>query len=130
MDMLNLLIGAAAGFAGGYALRGKSDKSESQFRDGTPYSTLYNEAQSELSKVKSELRSRDAEIEELNQRVKSLTRKLRNWEDKAEDKADDIDDMKKTIDSLRRQNEDLSDKMNDYKSLYTAAQQEIERLKS
>lgn len=128
--MLNLILGAAAGFVGGFVAKGQSVKSESLSDNGVAYTVLYNESQAELSKIKAELRMRSSEIDELNQRIKTLTRKLRDNEDDADDKADDIADMRRTIDTLRRQNESLEEKVNDYKSLYTAAQQEIERLKA
>ena len=127
--MLNLFLGAVAGFAGGYVIKGQTSKQESVASNGAKYSALYNDAQSEISKLKSDLRNRDSEIEDLNQRIKSLTKKIRDFEDKTDDHKDDIDDMRRTIESLRRQNDELNEKMADYKSLYTAAQQEIERLK-
>ncbi|MBD5313913.1 MAG: hypothetical protein HDS06_06815 [Bacteroides sp.] len=130
MEILNLIIGAAAGFAGGYAVKSQASKSESLSSSGQPFSLLYNESLQEISKLKSQLRSKDSEIDDLNQRIKSLTRKIRDNEDADMDKADNLSDMKRTIESLRRQNDNLNEKMNDYKSLYEAAQQEIERLKA
>ncbi len=127
--MLELLVGVAAGFAGGYVVKGQTSKSENASSSGTPYSVLWNEAQSEISQLKTELRTRDSEIDDLNQRIKSLTKKIRANEDNADDSQDEIDDMKRTIESLRSKNADLSDKVDEYKSLYTAAKQEIERLK-
>ena len=129
MDMLNLIIGAAAGFVGGYVVKDQTSKAESKSSSGVSYATLYNEAQSDINRLKADLRSRDTEIDELKQQLKNQTRKLRDYEDKIDDKADDLDDLKKMIETLRRKNEELSDKVSDYQSLYTAAQQEIERLK-
>lgn len=127
--MINLLIGAVAGFAGGYVVKGRSSNTENVSQSGKPYSALYNEAQEEISKLKSELRNRNSEMDDLNLKVKNLSRKLRENEDKDDDRSDIIDDLKRHNESLRRQNEDLQEKMNDYKSLYIAAQQDIERLK-
>ena len=127
--MMNLIIGAAAGFVGGYVVKGQTSKTESTSSSGVSYATLYNDAQSDINRLKADLRSRDTEIDELKQQIKSQTRKLRDYEDKIDDRTDDLDDLKKTIDTLRRKNEELNDKVSDYQSLYTAAQQEIERLK-
>lgn len=130
MDMLNVIIGAAAGFVGGYVVKGQTSKAESVSSSGVSYASLYNEAQSDINTLKSDLRSRDAEIDELKQQIKSQTKKLRDYEERIDDKADDLDDLKKMIETLRRKNEELNDKVSDYQSLYTAAQQEIERLKA
>ena len=129
MDMVDVIIGVAAGFAGGYVLTSQTAKSKSVSSTGTPYATLYNEAQAEINMLKSNLRDRDSEIDDLHQKIKTLSKKLRDYEDQADDKSDYMDDMKRTIESLRRQNENLEEKATEYKSLYTAAQQEIERLK-
>lgn len=129
MNLMDLIIGAAAGFAGGYVVKGQTSKTESTSSSGVSYATLYNDAQSDINRLKADLRSRDTEIDELKQQIKSQTRKLRDYEDKIDDRADDLDDLKKTIETLRRKNEELNDKVSDYQSLYTAAQQEIERLK-
>lgn len=127
--MMNLIIGAAAGFVGGYVVKGQTSKTESISSSGVSYATLFNQAQSDINRLKSDLSSRDSEIDELKQQIKSQTRKLRDYEDKIDDRADDLEDLKKTIETLRRKNEELNDRVSDYKSLYTAAQQEIERLK-
>ena len=127
--MLNLIIGASAGFIGGFLLKGQSSKAENSSPSGVSYSTLYNDAQVEISKLKSELANRTSEIEDLNTRLKIQNKKLPDYEDKAEDKSDDLMDMRKMIDSLHRQNDELSEKLSDYKALYIEATQEIERLK-
>lgn len=129
MEILNLFIGAALGFAGGYVVKGQAAKSESTSSSGKRYSLLYDEAVQELNKVKSELRSRDSEIENLNQKIKSLTRKIRDEEDENLDRADNLADLKRSVESLRRENNNLQEKMKDYKALYESAQQEIEKLK-
>lgn len=128
MEILNILIGTAVGFAGGYAVKGQKSKSEISSSSGKPYSVLYDETIQELSKAKTELRSRESEIEDLNQRIRSLSRKIRNDEDETMDRADDFADMRRTIESLRKENIVLQDKMNDYKALYESAKQEIDRL--
>ena len=130
MEIVNLFIGAAVGFAGGYVVKGQTSKSESLSNSGKPYSVLYNETLQELSKIKAELRSKDSEIENLNQRVRNLTRKIRNDEDENLDKADNMADMKRALETLKKENLDLQEKMQDYKALYESAKLEIDKLKA
>lgn len=128
--VINLLIGAAVGFVGGYIVRKQLTKNEAYNESGNSYRTLLQEAQREIQTLKNRVSNLQNENESLINELKSLKIKIRNADDVSDDQADRLMDLNRRIEALKREKEITEEKLQESKDLYTSAMQEIERLKS
>lgn len=128
--VINLLIGAAVGFVGGYIVRKQLTKNEAYNESGNSYRTLLQEAQREIQTLKNRVSNLQNENESLINELKSLKIKTRNADDASDDQADRLMDLNRRIETLKREKEITEEKLQESKDLYTSAMQEIERLKS
>ncbi len=128
--VINLLIGAAVGFVGGYIVRKQLTKNEAYNESGNSYRTLLQEAQREIQTLKNRVSNLQNENESLINELKSLKIKIRNADDASDDQADRLMDLNRRIETLKREKEITEEKLQESKDLYTSAMQEIERLKS
>ena len=128
--VINLLIGAAVGFVGGYIVRKQLTKNEAYNESGNSYRTLLQEAQREIQTLKNRVSNLQNENESLINELKSLKIKIRNADDASDDQADRLMDLNRRIETLKREKEITEEKLQESKDLYTSALQEIERLKS
>lgn len=127
-DMINIIIGAAVGFAGGYILKNQQSQKETRNKAGVPFSTLYQEAQKEVQDLKGRLRMEREENESLRTQLQSLKQKLRNQADASDDQLDRYDDLSRRVETLNSEKKLLEEKLQEYKDLYSAAQDEIKCL--
>lgn len=128
--VIDLLIGAAVGFVGGYIVRKQLTKNEAYNESGNSYRTLLQEAQREIQTLKNRVSNLQNENESLINELKSLKIKIRNADDASDDQADRLMDLNRRIETLKREKEITEEKLQESKDLYTSAMQEIERLKS
>lgn len=128
--VINLLIGAAVGFVGGYIVRKQLTKNEAYNESGNSYRTLLQKAQREIQTSKNRVSNLQNENESLINELKSLKIKIRNADDASDDQADRLMDLNRRIETLKREKEITEEKLQESKDLYTSAMQEIERLKS
>ena len=128
--VINLLIGAAVGFVGGYIVRKQLTKNEAYNESGNSYRTLLQEAQREIQTLKNRVSNLQNENDSLINELKSLKIKIRNADDASDDQADRLMDLNRRIETLKREKEITEEKLQESKDLYTSAMQEIERLKS
>ena len=128
--VINLLIGAAVGFVGGYIVRKQLTKNEAYNESGNSYRTLLQEAQREIQTLKNRVSNLQNENESLINELKSLKIKIRNADDASDDQADRLMDLNRRIETIKREKEITEEKLQESKDLYTSAMQEIERLKS
>ena len=128
--VINLLIGAAVGFVGGYIVRKQLTKNEAYNESGNSYRTLLQEAQREIQTLKNRVSNLQNENESLINELKSLKIKIRNADDASDDQADRLMDLNRRIETLKREKEITEEKLQESKDLDTSAMQEIERLKS
>ena len=128
--VINLLIGAAVGFVGGYIVRKQLTKNEAYNESGNSYRTLLQEAQREIQTLKNRVSNLQNENESLINELKSLKIKIRIADDASDDQADRLMDLNRRIETLKREKEITEEKLQESKDLYTSAMQEIERLKS
>lgn len=128
--VINLLIGAAVGFVGGYIVRKQLTKNEAYNESGNSYRTLLQEAQREIQTLKNRVSNLQNENESLINELKSLKIKIRNADDASDDQADRLMDLNRRIETLKREKEITEEKLQESKDLYTSAMQKIERLKS
>ncbi|WP_418551548.1 hypothetical protein [Prevotella sp.] len=128
--VINLLIGAAVGFVGGYIVRKQLTKNEAYNESGNSYRALLQEAQREIQTLKNRVSNLQNENESLINELKSLKIKIRNADDVSDDQADRLMDLNRRIEALKREKEITEEKLQESKDLYTSAMQEIERLKS
>lgn len=128
--VINLLIGAAVGFVGGYIVRKQLTKNEAYNESGNSYRTLLQEAQREIQTLKNRVSNLQNENESLINELKSLKIKIRNADDASDNQADRLMDLNRRIETLKREKEITEEKLQESKDLYTSAMQEIERLKS
>lgn len=128
--VINLLIGAAVGFVGGYIVRKQLTKNEAYNESGNSYRTLLQEAQREIQTLKNRVSNLQNENEFLINELKSLKIKIRNADDASDDQADRLMGLNRRIETLKREKEITEEKLQESKDLYTSAMQEIERLKS
>ena len=128
--VINLLIGAAVGFVGGFIVRKQLTKNEAYNESGNSYRTLLQEAQREIQTLKNRVSNLQNENESLINELKSLKIKIRNADDASDDQADRLMDLNRRIETLKREKEITEEKLQESKDLYTSAMQEIERLKS
>ena len=124
-NMLNFLIGAAAGLIVGIILK---DKIFPSSKEGQLKSTvdILTEQNNSLKLKCSEIEKRSAESK---REIESLKSKVRRYEDKGEDADDAIFDLKKANKKLLAEKESLASELDQYKTILTAKMQEIDDLK-
>lgn len=128
--IINLLIGTAIGFVGGYIVKKQFTKNEAYNESGNSYRELLQEAQREIQTLKNRASNLQNENESLINELKSLKIKIRNADDASDDQADRLMDLNRRIETLKREKEITEEKLQESKDLYISAMQEIERLKS
>lgn len=128
--MMQLLIGAFAGFLGGYAMKGQSAQKESRNEAGISYASLLQEAQKNIEDLKNRLRNQQEENNTLTAEIQTLKQKIRNADEASDDQADIVADLQRRVETLKREKELMEEKSQEYKELYEAATMEIEKLKN
>ena len=128
MNMFEVLLGAAIGAAGGYLLKNQSGKtkSQSQIYSLTREVDILSEENNKLSK---RFKEAERQIEDLLRENEKLHKDSKSIDDDKDDLADELDTAKNKIKRLASLNEELTQKMNEYKSARDAYEVELNQLR-
>ena len=129
MNMFEVFLGAAIGAAGVYLLKRQFGKTESQ----SQVSSLTCEVEN-LTDVNNKLAKRfkeaERQIEDLLRENEKLHKDSKSRYDDKEDLADELDIAKSKIKRLTSLNEELTQKMNEYKNARDAYEVELKQLRN
>lgn len=129
MNMFEVLLGAAIGAAGVYLLKSQSGKtkSQSQISNLTREVDILTEENNKLSK---RFKEAERQIEDLLHENEKLHKESKSIDDDKDDLADELDTAKNKIKRLAYLNEELTQKMNEYKSARDAYEVELKQLRN
>lgn len=118
--MWNIILGAAAGFAGGYFVKSSAARKEAYNSAGISYLSLYQDAQKEIQLLKSRIKSQQNENDALVADMNSLKQKIKEQLDNSDDKDDRIAELQRRLDTLKREKAIAEEKMTEYRDLYNS----------
>ncbi len=126
MNMIELMCGLVAGAAAGAVLKDKVTGTDNQLENAKrELDSLYKE-NDKYSRRNKEL---ERQCEDQLSEIQRLQRKLKEVDAGADDKEDEIEDLKASMTKLRKLNEQLTAKLQQYKSACEAQEAEIATLK-
>lgn len=123
--MLEFIIGAAVGAAGGFIAKSQvlnQGKTDSTFE--------LTEAEAEVKRLKARNDEYEKEIEEQSSKIKDLTERLRNQTDVSDDKSLEYDTLQAKLKRIENENDDLRRELTHYKKNYESVEAELNRLKN
>jgi chromosome segregation ATPase len=126
MNMIDIIIGAAAGFVGGLAAKDKlmpDSKSKNQIETLQQRLNIQIKQTDEAKKTITDLRN---ELDKCNAELKNCRNKFHSTEDKFDDLEDEKDNLKSSNRRLLDENEDLKQKVHELEMLNEAKRQTIE----
>ena len=126
--VFKILICTLAGVGCGYIL-GKRVTLQNEQSEKKANQSALKESNRKIQEQKGQIAALQEEKEALVCEVKNLRRKGRTLQDESDDQEDLITDLKLRVTSLTRDKSVLEDKVQAYKDLYDATNQELERLK-
>jgi len=126
MNMVDIILGAAAGFAGGYFVKEKlSGNSSETARMNNELNALSDENE----KLRKRYKEAERQVEDLLAETQKLRRAAKSNEEKSDDREDELDRVRLQVKRLTKQNDELLRKIQEYQEMCSSYEMQLEQLK-